>query len=107
MEIEPVPLGEMVPIPEGAVQRSRVIGQFGGITLRVFDPFTIALSKLDRGTNTDIEDVVFLLRRSFINADELAEIVEQTLPNAARYDIRPADLRRNFATLMRLWEELN
>ncbi|MEO7704947.1 MAG: hypothetical protein ABIV92_09935 [Thermoflexales bacterium] len=25
MEIEPVPLGEMVPIPEGAGQRSRVI----------------------------------------------------------------------------------
>lgn len=65
-----------------------------------------AAMRLDRGTNTDIEDVVFLLRRSFINADELAVIVEQTLPNAAQYDIRPSDLRRNFATLMRFWKEL-
>ncbi|MEO6061649.1 MAG: DUF6036 family nucleotidyltransferase [Thermoflexales bacterium] len=106
LEIEPVPLAEMVPIPVGASQRCRVVGQFGVITVRVFDAYTIALSKVDRGTNTDIEDVVFLLRRGFIKADAFAAIVDQTLPNAAQYDIRPADLRRNFATLMRLWAEL-
>ncbi len=84
LEIEAVPLGEMIPLPAGAVERCRLVGQFGKVIVRVFDPYSIALSKLDRGTNTDLEDVMFLLRQGFITDMALAEAVMQTLPVAKK-----------------------
>ena len=106
LEIEAVPLAEMIPLPAGAMERCRIIGQFGNVIVRVFDPCSIALSKLDRGTNTDLEDVMFLLRQGFITGDALSEAVMQTLPVAAKYDISERELRRNHATLMRMRSEL-
>lgn len=106
LEIEAVPLAEMIPLPAGAMERCRLVGQFGNVIVRVFDPCSIALSKLDRGTNTDLEDVMFLLRQGFITDDALAEAVMQTLPVAAKYDISERELRRNHATLMRMRSEL-
>ena len=106
LEIEAVPLAEMIPLPPGALERCRTIGQFGNVIMRVFDPYSIALSKLERGTNTDLEDVVFLLRKGFITDDALAEAVMQTLPVAAKYDISERELRRNYATLRRMRSEL-
>jgi hypothetical protein len=35
------------------------------------DPYTIALSKLDRGFDTDIEDVLFLLHQKLITFEQL------------------------------------
>jgi hypothetical protein len=47
LEVEVVPLGEFIPLPDGAESRHRHVGQFGGLTVCVFDPYSIALSKVD------------------------------------------------------------
>ena len=105
LEVEAVPLGEMIPLPAGASERSRVVGQFGLVTLRVYDPCAIALSKLDRGTNTDLEDVIFLLRGGYVTDAALADAVNDTLPVATQYDISESNLRRNYAALQRMRQE--
>src|SRR5262245_59775911 len=46
---EPVPLEQLVPVPPGGEGRNIRIGQFGNLEVYVADPYSIALSKLDRG----------------------------------------------------------
>src|SRR5689334_2869651 len=65
--MEPVPLERFIPMPTGSEERSIHIGQFGRLEVDVADPYSIALSKLDRGFDTDIDDIVFLIRQNFVN----------------------------------------
>ena len=58
---EPVPLDRFVPLPKGSEERAIRIGQFGNLEIFVADPYSIALSKLDRGADTDYDDLLFLI----------------------------------------------
>jgi hypothetical protein len=61
VELEVITIEEFVPTPAGASQRHQFIGQFDKIAAFIYDPYTLALSKLARGLETDIQDVLFLL----------------------------------------------
>ncbi|MEZ4644854.1 MAG: hypothetical protein R3E31_19340 [Chloroflexota bacterium] len=64
-------------------------------------PYTIALSKLARGFEADLQDVLFLLRQRIIVLDELTRYVEIALPQAWDFDINPADLSLYFDEVKR------
>ncbi len=66
-------------------------------------PYTIALSKLARGLESEIQDVLFLLREGTIEMEERGRIVDQAIPLAWRRDVDPEDLRRYFAEVQRLF----
>lgn len=88
VEIEAVPLHRFIPIPAGADERHVPIGSFGNLQVFVFDPYSIALSKLDRGFDSDIEDVVFLLRRGFVELTQLGSLLSGLTGDVARqYDL--------------------
>ena len=89
IHVEPVPIERFVPLPEGSEQRAIPIGQFGNLDIYVADPYSIALSKLDRGHDTDIEDLVFLIRREYINLEELERIMKIGLSRAGKFDFHP------------------
>jgi len=55
----------------------------------VADPYSIALSKLDRGFDTDLADIVFLTRHNFIRIAELERITKDALLNAGKFDFNP------------------
>jgi hypothetical protein len=93
IEVEAIPIAQFVPRPAGAQERSVSVGQFGKIEVYVFDPYTIALSKIDRGFDTDIEDVVFLIRRNLITFEQLETIVLAALERANEFDLNPATAR--------------
>jgi hypothetical protein len=59
IDVEPVPLDRFIPLPTGSTKRQIRIGQFGNLEIYVADPYSIALSKLDRGFDTDFEDIIF------------------------------------------------
>jgi hypothetical protein len=46
-------------LPDGAEQRHYKVGQYGSIEVYTYDPYSIALSKIARGFETDIQDVLF------------------------------------------------
>ncbi len=102
LDLEEIPFGEFVPLPSGVNQRHRRIGQFGRLQVFVFDPYSIALSKIARGFETDLEDVVFLLRRRFIALRQLEIIVKAALPRAHDYDIDPREFSQNWETLRKM-----
>lgn len=93
IELEAVPLHRFIPLPPGADNRHVPIGTFGNLRAFVFDPYSIALSKLDRGFDSDIEDVVFLLRQGFVTLGVLDSMIVDTTGSAAEYDLNPDQMR--------------
>jgi hypothetical protein len=86
-----------MPLPTGADQRHRWIGQYGLLAAYILDPYSMAVMKLDRAFPTDIEDVVFLLRNGHVSLQQLEECVADV---ARRYD-EPLKLQRHLAELKR------
>lgn len=57
----------------------------------VFDPYTIALSKLERGFDTDI---LFLVQHELIIVETLVDIVETAVIQATQFDLDPTAMRQ-------------
>jgi hypothetical protein len=89
LETEAVPIDRFIPLPEGNEERKIHIGQFGKINTYVIDPYTIALSKIDRGFETDLEDVIFLIQHNLVGLIELGQILMDSLPHAGKFDFHP------------------
>jgi hypothetical protein len=89
IHVEPVPLERFIPLPEGSEERSIRIGQFANLEVFVADPYSIALSKLDRGFDTDLADIVFLIQEKFVILDELEQITRKALSHASKFDFNP------------------
>jgi len=89
IHVEPVPLERFIPLLEGSDKRSIRIGQFGNLEVYVADPYSIALSKLDRGFDTDLDDIVFLVQHNLVVLEELERITKNALPRAGKFDLNP------------------
>jgi uncharacterized nucleotidyltransferase DUF6036 len=89
VDAEPVPLDRFIPLPEGSGERNVRIGQFGNLEIYVADPYSIALSKLDRGFDTDFDDIIFLIQQNLVSSNELERILSDALPYAKKYDLDP------------------
>ena len=84
LDVEAVPIDEFVPLPEDAQARRLPFGE-----VSILDPYTIALSKLDRGFDTDLEDVLFLLRQGLVQVGQLERVVETAITRAQEFDLDP------------------
>lgn len=89
IDVEPVPLERFVPLPEGSDKRRIHIGQFGNLDVYVADPYSIALSKLDRGFDTDLDDIAFLIQHNYIVLEELERLTKNALAQARKFDFSP------------------
>ncbi len=87
LDLEEVPLAEFVPLPPLAHERHRLVGQFGLLEVYLFDPYSIALSKIARGFESDLEDVLFLLRTDTIEFAALEQHFRAILPRGQRTSI--------------------
>ena len=61
----------------------------GNLEIYVADPYSIALSKLDRGFDTDFDDIIFLIQQNLISLNELERIMRDALLHARKYDFHP------------------
>ncbi len=103
MEVEIIPIDEFVPLPPEVSNRHQLVGIFGSISVYVYDPYSIALSKIARGIETDIQDVLFLLRQGIIEMKTLTQYIEDALPNAWDYDIDPIEMKEHFDVVKQLF----
>lgn len=92
LDVEAVPISRFIPIPHGEEKRSLHFGAFGTIEVYIFDPISIALSKVERGFDTDLDDVAFLIQRGYIGFDELERITQAALIQARKFDMNPAEV---------------
>lgn len=61
----------------------------------------MALSKLDRGFDSDVADIVFLIQQGLVSLDRLADWVTAAIPDAAAYDLDPDAMRKHLAVVRR------
>ena len=99
LDLEYVPLDEFIPLPAEAEQRHHFIGHYGKVDVYIFDPYSIALSKLDRGFESDIEDIVFLIKHGLVSLPQLEQVVEDAIPHARKFDMNPHELREHLQAL--------
>ena len=92
-DAEAVPIQEFTPLAFGDENRAIPIGKFGKIEVSIIDPYVIAFSKLDRGFDTDLEDVVFLTKRGLISLPQLGQVVRAALPHAKKFDMNIRELQ--------------
>ncbi len=93
---ESVP-SEFMPLPPDAALRHRIIFRSGQLTAYIFDLYSIALSKLERGTRSDLEDVLFLIRNGHIALANL----EQYMNVVIKGSDDPRQLRASFDEIRR------
>jgi hypothetical protein len=107
VNVEEVSPADFIPLPAGAEGRARPIGRFGGLDVYHFDPYSTALSKIDRGRVGDFEDVLTLLRHGWLTWPLLEQRFGDILP---AYEVaslkadRPA-FERKFDTLREMWND--
>ena len=89
IHVEPVPLDRFIHLPKGSEGRVIRIGQYRNLEVFVADPYSIALSKLNRGLDIDFDDIVFLVQKNYVNMDEFEHMVKDALPHARKYDFDP------------------
>ena len=93
-----VPLERFIPLPKGSEKRDIHIGQFGNLDVYVADPYSIALSKVDRGADTDYDDLLFLVQNGHVEIGKLETVLQAALPHAREFDLEPDILAH--------WQEL-
>lgn len=69
--------GDFIPLPQDWQNRSRYVGRYGAIDVFYFDFYSIALSKIDRGTTRDLQDVALLLQQHVITLAELDQTAQE------------------------------
>jgi hypothetical protein len=71
--------GDFIPLPLQWETHAQYVGRYGQIEVFYFDFYSIALSKIERGTTRDIEDVKLLVQQQRINLDELDATYQEVL----------------------------
>lgn len=67
--MEAVPIDHFIPLPEGYADRHILYKRYDYLEVYIFDPYAIAISKIDRGFDSDIDDNL-IIRRSSNEAKE-------------------------------------
>ena len=104
VEVEVISIDEFIPLPSNSTARHHNLEKYGSIEVFIFDPYSIALSKLARGFDTDIQDILFLLGRGIIEFSMLTKFVEDAIPQAWDYDIDPDELRIHLDVVKNLYQ---
>ena len=71
--------GDFIPLPSQWETHAQYVGRYGQIEVFYFDFYSIALSKIERGTTRDIEDVKLLVQQQCIALDELDTNYQEVL----------------------------
>ncbi|MXX24696.1 MAG: hypothetical protein F4Z82_04505 [Caldilineaceae bacterium SB0668_bin_21] len=105
LNIEEASPADFIPLPSGYRERSPFIGRYGQLEVFHFDLYSTALSKIERGTEGDLDDVLSLLRNGRMEFADLAGCFEEIMVRYATESIKqdPAEYRRKFDILTDMW----
>jgi hypothetical protein len=86
---------DFIPELPGWRERSPLVFRDGNVDVHHFDPYSQALSKIERGFAHDLADVEEMLNAGLIEPGRLAELYDAIEPQLYRYPaIDPAAFRR-------------
>jgi hypothetical protein len=86
---------DFIPALPGWRERSPLVFRDGNVDVHHFDPYSQALSKIERGFAHDLADVEQMLASGLVNPDQLRRLFAAIEPELFRYPaIDPAAFRR-------------
>lgn len=85
---------DFIPEVPGWRERSPLVFRTGNVDVHHFDPYSQALSKIERGFEHDLADVSELLARGMVEPDRLRELFETIEPELFRYPAIEAEAFR-------------
>ncbi|HZU01342.1 MAG TPA: DUF6036 family nucleotidyltransferase [Ktedonobacteraceae bacterium] len=98
--------GDFMPLPKQWEMHAKYIGRYGTIEAFYFDFYSIALSKIQRGSTGDIRDVKLLLEQGIITLPELDEAYNEVLPQVGKRPygrLDPKQFAERYATIRQLF----
>ena len=99
LDVEAVPIEKFIPLSVARHKNNIRVGKFGKIDVYILDPYSIALSKTDRGFDTDLDDIVFLIQRGLVDFEELEVIAHDALNQSREYDLNSGELLEHLQEL--------
>src|SRR5260221_3971898 len=87
LDVDAVPIHGFLPLPAGGEERTIHYGTFGQVKVSIIDPYLIALRKVERGFDTDIDDILFLIRHGQITFAQLEKVVKDSLTRGKEFDM--------------------
>ena len=107
LNVEQVSPGDFIPLPNGYRERAVFIGRFGQLDVFHFDLYSTALSKIARGTEEDLSDVLALLRAGRIAMEQLEQSWNEIRPRVATESLKQdvPEFDHAWATLHALWRQ--
>ncbi len=101
--------GDFIPLPSSWQRQAQYIGRYGPLEVFYFDYYSLALSKIERGTERDLHDVELLGHQGWITREGLDTAYQEILPQMGhgRYFNRDASrfTRQYMAAVQRVWGE--
>lgn len=109
LNIEEASPGDFIPLPAGYRERSQYIGRYGQLDVFHFDLYSVALSKIERGTGEDLSDVLALLQNGHLEMTTLTQYFYEILPKLATDSLKqdPDEFQRKFAVFTKMWQARN
>ncbi len=88
VNVEDVSPAHFIPLPAGHESRALFIGRYGRLDVYHFDPYSTALSKIERGTDKDFSDVRAMLESGLIEWPRLEACYADAMRNYGRESLR-------------------
>ncbi len=106
LNIEEASPAEFIPLPSGHQERSQYIGRYGQLDVFHFDLYSIALSKIERGTESDSEDVLTLLDSGRLELSLLSRFFGEIMTRYATESLKqdPVEYHRKFEILKEMYQ---
>lgn len=101
VNVEEVSPADFIPLPEGWRERCAFVGRYGALDVFHFDLYSVCLSKIERGLESDFEDVLGLLRSGRIAMADLDLHFRAILPRFGKESLKqdPRDFEAKFGAL--------
>jgi hypothetical protein len=101
VNVEEVSPADFIPLPEGWRERCLFVGRYGALDVFHFDLYSTALSKIERGLESDFEDVEGLLRSGHLDMGRLEAYFRAILPRFGKESLKqdPRDFEAKFRAL--------
>jgi hypothetical protein len=106
VNVEEAAPGDFIPLPAGYHERSKFIGRFGLLDVFHFDLYSMALSKIERGRDEDLSDVLKLLSKNEIDMPQLESSFAEILPRFESHSLKadPVEFKKKFKALQSMWQ---
>jgi hypothetical protein len=108
INVEEASPGDFIPLPSGYQNRHEYLERIGTIDVLHFDLYSTALSKIERGREQDLVDVLALLRVGRIEWTTLVDLFKEILPRMGKESLKqdPIEFEQNFRALEAMWHSL-